>query len=271
MNNRIWTVPVNDGEAVEIRHLLQDAGEQVLVTGQPWGATWKGLEAEVVVKLGRFRQENADGTIYGVELGGAPPEGCGIAPVVNVDHHKYASDDRSHPLSSLEQVAVLLGRLLSRYQRFVAANDVRYIPGMEALGLELGMSATETKGMIEVVRAADRAAQGVTPDDESQAVRDLATAEWSDGSHGRRVVVAYSTPSTTAHADRLYLSPPDGVRPAEQLYKGPKWIYFGPKHNKLHALGLPRSWAGGAPESGYFGIIAPDASAQEKIMAIFHE
>ena len=257
-------IPVNDGEAVEIRNILTTSGEQVLITGQPWGATWAGLEPALVARLRELRNSHSDAIIYGIEIGGTPNEDAGYLPVINIDHHRYRDDDRTNPSSSIEQVATLLEVTLTRYQRFVAANDVGYIPRMLSLGAELGMSATDIAGMIKLVRAADRCAQGVTPDDEAQAVRDVQGAVWSNGALGRRVMVSYTTPSTTAHADLLY------GKAVEELFCGPKWIYFGPRHQELYALNLHGSWAGGAANNGYFGVVAPDMESRNRIMKIFN-
>jgi hypothetical protein len=247
--NRKFVIPVNNGEAVEIWNLLQDAGEDIQVTGQPCGATWMGLELAIVEAIHEFQTENpTDGVVYGVELSGPNDFGA-----VNIDHR--------HQLSSLQQVAGLVGVELNRHQRLVAANAIGYIPGMEAMGAQ--------PDEIAIVRAQDRCCQGVTPDDEAQAIRDLAAAQWSMGRFGRRILLPYRTASPTAQIDRVYMLGLD-KRPAEQLYTGPKWIYFGPQHQQLHALGLLSAWAGGAPESGYFGVVGPDAEGQTKILAIFN-
>lgn len=158
---RLWIVPVNDGEAVEIAALLGEHGETVAVTRQRWGASWAGLEAGVREAIERFRAAHPEGAIYGVELAGPDPYGA-----VNIDHHRYGEEDRSHPRSSLEQVAEVLGVGLGRWRRLVAANDRGYIPAMEAEGA--------TAEEIAAVRQADRAAQGVTAEQEAAAERDVA-------------------------------------------------------------------------------------------------
>ena len=58
--------------------------------------------------------------------------------VYRIDHHSYVDpvtrrlDDRSSPLSSLEQVAALLGAALSPVERWIAANDRGFWPGLWA-------------------------------------------------------------------------------------------------------------------------------------------
>ena len=112
---RVWVVPENDAEAVEIRKLLAEHGETVLATGQRWGATWAALEPEVKAELDRIAAAAGGAAVYGIELGGPNSYGA-----VNVDHHKYGDEDRSHRLSSLEQVAEILGATLDRWRMLIA-------------------------------------------------------------------------------------------------------------------------------------------------------
>src|ERR1035438_9253214 len=100
MRNRMWVLAVNDGEAVEIVRLLHEYGEPVMLSREPWGASWAGLEAGIQDALRRFRAANPTGEIVGVELSGANPYGAG-----DIDHHRYDNDDRTCSHSSLEQVA----------------------------------------------------------------------------------------------------------------------------------------------------------------------
>ena len=62
---RIWIIPVNDGEAVTTRDYLRRAGEVVITSGQPWGASWARLEPEVVETITKFKDEHPDGIVYG--------------------------------------------------------------------------------------------------------------------------------------------------------------------------------------------------------------
>jgi hypothetical protein len=250
MKKVIWICPVNDGEAVEIRNLLGDAGETFIVTRQPWGATWQALETAVVTAVEVLLAQDPHTEVVGIELGGSTRWNGR-----NIDHHNYKGDDRSNPKSSLEQVANEVGVTLNRHQTLVAINDVGYIPAMEAFGA--------TPGEIEVVRQQDRCAQNVTPDDEAQAVEDIENAEW----RGRKVLIRCSKGGTSAHTDRLYR------RYDECLTVAPaKWIYFGRKARALDALNLPEQhWCGGDPKNGYFGIIAPSEMSQAVILKKFWE
>ena len=89
----MWVLAVNDGEAVEIVRLLHEYGEPVMLSREPWGASWAGLEAGIQDALRRFRAANPTGEIVGVELSGANPYGAG-----DIDHHRYDNDDRNHTL-----------------------------------------------------------------------------------------------------------------------------------------------------------------------------
>lgn len=242
---RLWVVPHNDGEAVEIVRLLASAGESCLITHQPHGATWEGLEPELRERLGRLRISDPGCRILGVELAG--PNRYGAS---NIDHHSYSDDDRTNPLSSLEQCAALLGIALDRHQRLVAINDRAWIPGLEAAGA--------TPQEIERVRQQDLVAQGLGPADRAQAETDLQSALW----HGRLALVRCPRGSNSYHNDLLY------GRADESLLMGPNvWSYSGPRHHQLASLGFPEKyWSGGSPVHGYFGIERPSPASRERII-----
>jgi hypothetical protein len=251
--NFFFIVPANDGEAVEIRKILQTAKISHVVTRQAWGATWVNLEPEVVVAIEGFISANPSAVIYGVELGGPARWGA-----INIDHHIYRDENRSNEKSSIEQVAALLGVELTRHQLLIAANDKGYIPAMKAMG------ATENE--IKIVRAQDRLAQGVTPDQEAQAVADIQSAEI----RGHKWLVRCPKGSTSAVTDRIFgqyaeLLTVDGVNG--------KWIYFGPRHMQFYAITeggttLAR-WAGGDPKNGFSGVEKPTEETQIKILEFF--
>ena len=111
MANRLWIVPDNDLESKEIRKLLSAQNEKFQSTSLAWGATWAGLEPSVVKEIREQRIADAETVVYGIELGGLNPFGA-----INIDHHQYSWEDRSHPESSLEQVARILKVALSHEQ-----------------------------------------------------------------------------------------------------------------------------------------------------------
>ena len=253
MKKRVFICPVNDGESVEIRKLLTKAGELVVVTRQPWGASWSNLEPEVEAEVEKLLADNPGAEVIGIELAGPARWGG-----QNIDHHFYPGDDRRNELSSLEQTARLLGVKLTTYQQLVAINDKGWIPAL----LVAGASPDE----IALVRAQDRLAQGVTPDDEAQAVRDIETAEW----RGRKVLIQCPHGATSALTDRLF-GQYDEALTVDAVSE--KWVYYGPRHLLFFALteGRTRSrWAGGADSSGFSGA-EPEESLQEELIQFFWE
>jgi hypothetical protein len=242
---KIWIVPMNDLEAVEIRNMLADAGETVIISNQRWGASWEGLEAEVVAEIEQLRSQNPDAEIVGIELYGQPQ----WEAARTVDHHMWGDDDSGHEMSSIEQIAEEIGVQLNRYQQLVAGNDKAWYRGMEAL------SATD--GEMDTIRQADRCSQGVTPDDEAQAVRDIAAAEKS----GSQVLVTteLSSYQVSPISDRLYGNADEWLVVASNA-----WLYNGSRHVELfhyieeRNLTVGRDWNGGAPEWGYTGFVEVD-------------
>lgn len=248
---RVWVVPRNDLEATEILRLLEQNGETAVVSRQAWGASWENLEADVVARVEELLRQNPNAKVLGIEFAGAP-RWSGR----NIDHHRFGDSDRMSEQSALEQVAEILGHKLNRYERLVAENDKGWIPALLAAGA--------SQGEVDTIRLADRCAQGVTPDDEAQAVRDIAGAEWQ----GRKVFIRCPRGSSSAVIDRLY------GKFDEAVTAGPdKWIYFGPRAREIHeavkaaGLGRPRDWTGGKPGSGtgYAGFIAPSPESQRII------
>jgi hypothetical protein len=239
--NRVWVVPENDGEGVEIVRLLRAHVETVLVTGQHWGATWQALEPEIQSRL----ECVAPGTVvYGVELGGP-----NRYHAINIDHHKYKDEDRSNALSSLEQVAAILCVSLSRWQHLVAMNDKAWIPGM----LADGASADE----IEAVRQQDRIAQGLDETARHLAEDDLRAAEHHNG----RVFVQCPRGINAFHSDLLF------GKAEEWLLASPgAWLYSGSRVDAFILLRLSEAyWSGGSLAFGYFGVANPGADSQARM------
>lgn len=194
MNNQILVVtPINDGEAVQIAKILKDKNVKTLITKQGWGASWDNLEPEIKKEIEELKNKNFK--IFGVELQGSAPEG-----VENIDHHRYDGDDRTNEFSSLEQVAKLVGHRLSLFEEFISANDKGFIPAMLALAKIKNLSEKETQKLIEKVRLQDRAAQGITPEQERIAEKAIQEAEVSD----LLTVVRMAHSKTSTVCDRLF-------------------------------------------------------------------
>ncbi|MBK7931779.1 MAG: hypothetical protein IPJ98_31150 [Bryobacterales bacterium] len=239
---------MNDGETVEIARLLQSRGEHLLVSRQSWGASWANLEPELQQQIRHFQAAHPGAPIYGIELAGPNPFGA-----TDIDHHRYADADRSHTLSSLEQVAAILKVKLDRWRTLVAVNDRGYIPALEAFGA----SPEE----IAAVRLADRRAQGLTESDEQRARDDLRAARWQ----GRKVFVPCADRITSAHSDLLH------GQAGEMLLASPEeLVYYGGRRRALEQMRFPGNyWSGGAPGGGYFGWERPSAELRNWVIDWF--
>lgn len=252
-DQRIWVVPVNDLEASEIVYLLDQCKEQVILSRQPWGASWAGLEPQLAEFLALQQADLGSGfDMIGIELQGAGPAGART-----IDHHRYPSDDRSNSLSSLEQVAELLGVSLNRWQRIVAVNDRAYIPGLRA-EIE-NLEAWE----LREVRLRDRRAQGVTWQHDQCAREVVRLSEHRGGAWW----VALSAPANSSISDVLMLE-----RQAEEwVVAAPdNWVYSGPRVADFWNLPIAEHrWSGGDPRFGYFGVEKPSPETQAAIRALF--
>ena len=117
--------------------------------------------------LSAYREEltrYTDCQIYGIELKEDISAPGNYTPI---DHH----NDKNGQFTSLEQVASLLGVSMNRFLQLVSANDKGYIPAMKAL--------EASKFEIDDIRRKDRAAQGVTKEDETKANLALKSADIS--------------------------------------------------------------------------------------------
>ena len=177
--------------------------------------------------------EFADNNIYGIELQEDIPLPKNY---YRIDHH----NDWADKPSSIEQVAEVLGVELTGYQQLVAANDKGYIPAMKALGA----SKEETDN----IRRRDRAAQGVT--DEEEALAEKAITENLHAYKGLTVVKAFSSRFSPI-CDRLY--------PYLRLliYTDAEWMFYGEGKTSLvqeltSDIKAMRVFHGGGPK-GYIG------------------
>jgi len=193
---KLWVVPSNDLEAQTIIEMLERNGENYVVTGQTWGASWEGLEPEIRKEVEKAIK--AGNKVYGIELQG------NVNGVINIDHHTYGKDDRSNPKSSIEQVAEILGVELSLDEKFVAANDKGFIPAMEKLGEELGISKEDLQQIIDNIRMRDRLAQGVSMEQEVEAQEAVEALGEINGRKEYILVDNLPHSKTSTITDRLY-------------------------------------------------------------------
>jgi len=240
--NRLWVVPENDLEAVEVINLLRRENEAVLVSKQRWGASWEQLEPALREEIENAVSSNPSLTVIGLELAGENPW-----VGQTVDDHQWGAGNRVAGRSALEQVAEFLGVELNQYQQWVAINDREWIPGLNRAGVP--------QGIIDAIRLSDRTAQGVTPDQEAQAVADIAGAEW----HGSRVHVntTLSSFEVSPISDRLYGKADEWLTCASNA-----WIYNGPRYAEIWAavqdagLTEDRDWAKAPGDDvGYAGFV----------------
>src|SRR3989339_484513 len=195
----LFLCPINDGEAVEIINLLIDQQMSFITTYQDWGASWEHLEPIVVGTIKTLLKESPNVQIIGIELQGQARFGG-----INIDHHRYDGDDRSNPLSSLEQVAKLVGVELDRHQQLVAVNDRGYIPAMIK---ELDAGVQE----ILDVRSQDRKAQGITQEQEEEAYQAIDKVDgWGKACRGELVIIEMTHSKCSCVKDHLFLFWKDG-------------------------------------------------------------
>jgi hypothetical protein len=228
-----------DLEMATIRRLLEaEAPAQLADKGLAWGARASDYEAEIRAALAAGKTPVLVELEVDLEL---PRE-----RVLLADHHgPRAGKDRP---SALRQVFDLLGLPEERWSRWlelVAANDTAYLAGLE----RAGATAQEMRR----VRAADRAAQGVTEADEAAAEEALSRLERRAG--GRLLLARLPHGRTAPLVDRL--QPQLGGPGFENLLvlSSGEVNFFG-TGDLIEALDhrFPGGWKGGAlPEAGYWG------------------
>lgn len=180
--------------------------------------------------------------------------------VVVIDHHgRRAGSDRP---TSLHQVFELLGlpaELWTRRHALVAANDRGHIPALA----ELGASRDE----IAAIRAADRAAQGITSEQEREGERAARHAEVL--ADGQLTVARLAHDRTATVADRL--DPLlDGPGFRNLLVLSPRQVNFFGSGEWIERLAgeFPGGWYGGAlPERGFWGHSSPPEDVLSFLLA----
>lgn len=249
---RVYVIPSNDAEAVAIGDMLREQGYQdgknLFVTKQAWGASWDNLEQDIKEAV-----DKTDFPVYGIELQGQTL----TDKTHNIDHHAYQNDDRSNPKSSIEQVAKLEGVSLTRKQELIAANDRAFIPGMEKLGA--------TREEIQEIRALDRSAQGITEEQEKQAVKAIKEAEIIEGPDGMKTVIVHMPHSKCATVtDRMY-----GEYDNLLCVCGDGETDFYGKKEIIDELNekYPGGWKGGDLEhgNGFWGVCADQNKIEETV------
>jgi len=220
----------------------------------PWGACAADYAAEIAAWRG------SGGVAVLVEL---LPDAAHLpaADLLQLDHHGA----RSQEPPSLRQAFDLLGlpeASWSRHFALVAANDVGHVAAMRAMGA----SAEE----MAAIRAADRAAQAITPAEDASGLVALALARAVCDERLLLVDLPHSRTATVM--DPLAL---DGAgRPEDVLIFSPGACHFFGRGTAIAALdaGFPGGWRGGElPRRGFWGLAQalPEAAVLRVLKPIF--
>lgn len=218
----------HDLEMLTIRELLQAEGERFFDADLSWGAKASAYGHQIVDAIVRGE------TPVLIEL--ENDMALRLQQFINVDHHGSAAGVDAP--TSLDQVFRLLALPPERWTRWhalVAANDRGHIPAMRRMG------ATDEE--IAKVRAADRAAQGITATHEREAEAAIEAAESFGG--GELLTVRLPHEKTAAVVDRLAMqsSPPQNV------------LVLSPKEENFFGRGdLVRALDGEFPVAGWVAI-----------------
>jgi hypothetical protein len=224
----------------------------VMDKGLGWGARAEAYAPEIAA------WRAAGGTAVLVELPGVERPG---PDVIEVDHH----GGRVGEPSALRQVFALLGlpeRRWTRHFALVEANDVGHVAAMRAIGA----SAEE----MAAIRAADRAAQGITAAEEAAGRAALAAARTALG--GRLLVVALPHGRAATVTDPLALE--QGGETRDVLVLTPGGAQFFGRGGAVAALdaAFPGGWRGGElPRRGFWGVsrCLPEAALIAALAAVF--
>jgi hypothetical protein len=242
-----------DLEMLTIRDLLQVNGCQFHDKGLSWGAKTSYYSEEIGACL-----SNGDIPVL-IEL----QDDLGLDPerVVIVDHHgERAGVDQPTSLHQVFDLLQLPRKAWSRWFELVAANDRGYIPAMREAGA--------TQEEIVKVRAADRAGQGITAEQEAQGAKAVTQAKVR--ANGRLTLVHLPHSRTATVTDRLEPAL-DGPGYQNLLVISPHQLNFFGEGQFIFALNrsFPGGWYGGAlPERGFWGHSEPLPTATEMITMI---
>ncbi len=242
----------HDLEMLAIRELLELTGARFHDKHLPWGAKASDYLCEIEAA------KSAGETPVLIEL---EPDLPDLEGAVLVDHHgARAGADKP---TSLHQIFDLLGLPQQEWTRWfdlVAANDRGYIPELLAIGA--------TREEIIRIRAADRAAQGIAPEEEAQGEEAVKRLQSRAG--GRLHVVELPHARTATVADRLE-SALGGPGYTNLLVVSPMQVNFFGQGKIIEALNrrYPSGWYGGAlPERGFWGHGAPAPPLGELVQVL---
>jgi len=198
-------------------------------------------------KLSKYKEYfNNNEHFYGIELieDIKPPK-----HYTSIDHHNF----KRYKLSSLEQIANLLNYKLSRKEKLIALNDRDYIRGMKKYGAK--------KEEIEKIRRQDRIFQGVSQQEELQAIKDIENAKNINGI----LVIKTSNEHFSPIADRIF--PKEAI-----IYNDKEVNYYGKNVDLLveefkSLIDKKIAYFG----KGFFGIVDKPFFYKDKIIKILRK
>lgn len=192
MAGKIFVISRDNAESIEIINLLTangyEIGKNLLITDQKSYAPWENLEPEIkdIIRKEAQRNEIVNNQGYKVIVQGDfdyrlpknytgpvvpyPPDFSNIYGVKHLKKTLCHNISTTHgEESSIEQVAEIIGVELSLEQQFIAANIRDGVSGMEELAKLYMMPDAQAREMIQKVKRLDRAARGITEEQELQA------------------------------------------------------------------------------------------------------
>ena len=244
-----------DLEMQEIRILLDRyAPNRTEDLHLPWGARLSSYRQPLLSALA-----HGETPVLAELLDDLPPEAFDRAAVIIVDHH----GDRAGTAqpTSIEQVFHLLGLppdAWTRWLSLVSANDRAHVAGMLAIGA--------SRDEIIAIRKADRAAQGVTADDEAEAARVIGERKQD----GRLTIITISGTTSSPVADLMLpaLGGPGYDRLMVRM-RGEVAVFADGTAIERLAAQFPGSWWGGdLPRAGFWGMNAAAEKTNELNTAI---
>jgi HEPN domain-containing protein len=229
----------HDLEMLTIRELLeQHAPGRFHDKNLAWGAKASDYREEIQDVLANSRSPVLIELTLDMEID--------EARTIIIDHHgERAGADKPASLHQVFELMKLPRDKWTRWFDLVAANDRGYIPAM----LETGATQEE----IIKVRESDRAAQGITAEEEAEGKKAAADAEVFAG--GMLTLARLPHTRTATVTDRLEPAL-GGAGYRNLLVVSPAQVNFFGSGNLVYALNsaFPGGWHGGAlPERGFWG------------------
>ncbi len=232
-----------DAEMCEIRNILESYGLPFSDKKLDWGAKASSYLHEI--------EQLKDEIPVLVELNIDIPL---PDKSIIIDHHCEKAGEVK--LTSIEQIAELLGIKLNRWQQLISVNDRAHIKGL--------IKAGATDEEIKKIRAYDRHCQGVTEEEEQQA-EDICI---DFNSTGQLDILEVPFDHTSPVTDRLF------GKYKNLLIITPKDINFfgeGQIINKLRK-NFKNCWYGGnLPDEGFWGIKRKSTDQIDKIKIFLGE